>query len=361
MKSYLARYRKLSVHGPSAPKSSRVVVLSSAFVENHYWYQIEVEGYSLAKELESTGYDTQVLNFAPRERSFRRAKVQDDASFIDSVCRLLPKFFDHLTERYQEIHFIGHSYGVTQLLAFFAGCRLNQVRGKRVVFDPELAKLRQTPLSSFVSLGGLFKLDWSKTSLAKLSQKTGESLWLLQTMHHLAPLLPTRFIQRLSPILSMAGFRSLATPGGTMLLRLASRLMSPLGLNPVYQATQVNYQALCKALAYGSNDETMESVRTILGLFNRLEHQPPLGSPALNQFTDALSHIEVPIRLVQGSIDKITPCHINHKWGYERVSSPQKSFVELEGVGHQDMLVGQKAESVHQQTIDWIKKHSKRP
>jgi len=75
------------------------------------------------------------------------------------------------------------------------------------------------------------------------------------------------------------------------------------------------------------------------------------GSYDLKRFT-------APILFVAGDKDKLAPPSAV-KYAYENVSSKDKEYIELEGYGHCDMIIGKNAkEEVYEPIYEWLSEHA---
>ncbi|HEC88147.1 MAG TPA: hypothetical protein ENI52_02400, partial [Thermoplasmata archaeon] len=74
------------------------------------------------------------------------------------------------------------------------------------------------------------------------------------------------------------------------------------------------------------------------------------GSYDLKRFT-------APILFVAGDKDKLAPPSAV-KYAYENVSSKDKEYIELEGYGHCDKIIGKNApDEVYKSIYEWLVEH----
>ncbi len=348
--SYPGQFRHLRVDSYRIhPSPTSAVVMTTAFIENGYWYQIEKKGYSLAKRIAQEGFDVYVLSFVMAKQGRKATVSVQDASFAEMVCQQLPKFHRRLLPQYQHIHYVGHSFGVTILMAFLLGYIKNA--DGEFMPDAEHAKQNTLQVRSCVSIAGLFKLKWPRR--AKLPSADALRTWIYPLLDRVTAQLALTKIQPFvnalpTRQLSLVRFLPTVAPVGVFL-----RFLEAVGLTPSFHFANSDPEALHLALTRGSSDESLESVMTVLNLHPRYERMAS-RKRALSHFTEDLAHFQLPILFLQGDLDQITHPQTIRTYGFERVSSPDKQFVILKNTGHQDILTAKNPEKLFLELKTWL-------
>ncbi len=361
--TYPGSYRDLRVDTYSSQSSiKRAVVMTTAFIENGYWYQIEKKGYSLAKRIAQEGFDVYVLSFVLKEK-WPAHKIPQDASFSEMVCEHLPNLHRQLAAQYQDIHYIGHSFGVTVLLAYLMGYRKNP-KGEWMP-DAKDAEQNANKVRSFVSLAGLFQLQWPKRSL--FPDPTAFKTWIYPLLSYTAAQLPSLakipWEQRL-PTSKLSATRHWPVSAVTLGML---KCLEAIGLMPSFHFANADMEALRLAMSEGSSDESMELFRTVLGLHpnarplvsntakrGRAPSNKKAAHAALHNFCEDLRHIHTPILFIQGELDQITHPQTIQRYGFDRVQSVDKTFTILKNTGHQDMLAAKNPEKLFVELKNWL-------
>lgn len=330
-------------------RPSRVVIMTTAFIENGYWYQIEKKGYSLAKRIAQEGYDVYVLSFQLNEERLNKGPLPPDASFTEIVTLHLPKFHQQISEQYSEIHYVGHSYGVTILLAFLLGYQKSMV-GE---FAPHEKAVKDNTrnVKSFISIAGLFKLTWPEAS--KMTSFDILRTWPYPVLDKAAriPFAKAKFPFSLFPIKRFSPWlRYLPT---YYPVSLALRFYENLGLLPSFHFANADLKALIMALSNGTSDESLETFLTVLNLHPQFDEKETRRQ-ALSHFTEDLEQWKIPICFIQGELDQITHPDIIHQYGYTRIPASKKSFTSLKNTGHQDILTARNPELLFHEIRGWL-------
>ncbi|MBI2602964.1 MAG: hypothetical protein HYW48_07905 [Deltaproteobacteria bacterium] len=331
------------------PPSTGAVIMATAFIENGYWYQIEKKGYSLARNVAQEGFDVYVLSFEPNLARLKKKHLPPDTSFRDIVCDLLPHFHKSVAETYQTIHYVGHSYGVTLLLAFLLGYE-KQDAGFRPI--EKKAHENQDKVRSFTSVAGLFKLAWPDTM--PLLYEEGLRALSYPTMRGLLKVIPFAGLKRWTPIVPTSQFAWLRFAPSAWPMQRLLRIVEKAGMTPSFHFSNVDFEALQLGLSKGSSDETWESFLTILGLVPEGERIRSVRSNALKTFTEDLRAFSLPILFLQGEYDQITHLDTIRKYGFEAVGSSVKNFVNLKNTGHQDIMASRHPHVLFREVRNWL-------
>lgn len=337
-------YRNLQVKALLHPQpNNKAVVIANAFIENPKWYFTTPKSKSIPIQLFNTGHDVYFLNFVPVKKRLAKASESVDMSFEDIVYKLLPRFHRNLVADYQSIHYVGHSYGVTLLMAFLLGFERQNFGA--FGYNEHRSKAHQENVVSFVSLAGLFKLSWPEDSLHY-------DPFVSQLLHLAVRYGPFDHVQKLMPLLPLSKLKYLEPFVDNWFVR--GTLKGLAEINPVFNPHNAKLDQLLKAICTGSNDESLESLQTIFALYNTKEKLTSRTGKALKEFTEQLTHFDLPICFIQGEKDFMTPPEVIKEFGFEKVSSTHKEWCTLDKTGHQDLLVAQNPQMICNPLKNWI-------
>ena len=328
---------------------SRAIVMATAFIENGYWFQIEKQAYSLAERIAQEGFDVHVLSFELDASILKRqADLPSDASFTEIVCKHLPDYHEDLSEHYQEIHYLGHSYGVTMLAAFLLGY---ERRPDGSFFtDADLARRNSRNVKSLISLAGLWKLTWPYPT--SFFSREGLRSSVYPVLEKCAQLPIERFVGALPVFPTGLLSYSKYMPTNALAMGVLSGLEA-VGLMPSFRFQNADAEALRLALSKGTGDESVETFLTVLNLHPRFDGIET-RTRALSHFTEDLGEWKLPILFVQGACDQVTHPAVIRRYGYERIPIHKKSWVLLKNTGHQDMLTAKDADFLFAKLKRWL-------
>ena len=352
--------RSLYVDRFDFPKNQKVCVLANGFIENGHWYQVKINGKSFCDFLNKLGYDVHVLSFYPQKLLFESKSQSTDISFSKIVCKLLPAYHERLAQKYKHIHYLGHSYGATLLLAFLMGYEPtdNPMNKSNFAANKNLAKQNQTNVLSFTSLSGFYGLNWdffetnyfSPINLIKSFGLNRKKLTfegtiikpIIRKLPNVVPYLPTDFFYAIK-------YFPLKNSVGEILSKLVPQTMVPF----IYRKN-VDVKAFTEAITYGSYRESWETLDTMLSIEKKRNFAKPWKSNALRSFNKDLGNLRLPSLFVQGEKDIITPVNIIEKRAYERIGSRKKEFITLKETGHQDILTPKDPRPLQQILGNWL-------
>lgn len=342
------------------PKNKKVCVLANGFIENAHWYQVKINGRSLCEFLSSLGYDVHALSFYPQKLLFESKNLSTDVSFSKIVCKLLPAYHERLTQKYDDIHYIGHSYGATLILAFLMGYDPvdKPINKSSFAANKSLAKRHQQHVKSYTSLSGFFGLNWdffetnyfSPINLIKSFGLNRRKLTfegviikpMIRKLPNVVPYLPTDFFYAIK-------YFPLKNSVGQILNKIVPQPMVPF----IYRKN-VDIKAFTEAITYGSYRESWETLDTMLSIEKKRNFAKPWKSNALRSFNKDLKNMRLPSLFVQGDKDIITPVSIIEKRAYELIGSREKDFITLKNTGHQDILTPKDLGPLQQILGNWL-------
>ena len=352
--------RSLYVDRFDLPDNKKVCVLANGFIENGHWYQVKVNGRSLCDFLNSLGYDVHVLSFYPQKLLFESKSLSTDISFSKIVCKLLPAYHQRLVDHYEHIHYMGHSYGATLILAFLMGYEpIDKPMNKsNFASSKSLAKRHQEHVVSFTSLSGFYGLNWdffetNYVSPLNLIRSLGfnrrkltfEGLIIkpiIRKLPNVVPYLPTDYLHAIK-------YFPLRYRVGQILNKLVPQTLVPF----VYRKN-VDVKAFTEAITYGSYRESWETLDTMLSIEKKRKFSKPWMSNALRTFNKDLKNMSLPSLFVQGDKDFITPVDIIEKRAFDLIGSKKKEFITLKNTGHQDILTPRDPGPLQQVLGNWL-------
>lgn len=315
-------------------KTKKAIVLVTAYIENGFWFQVKVGKNSFQEFLSELGFDVYILSFIPKVEKFQNSPFIKDVSFEDIVLRHLPNFHTQIAEKYEDIHYITHSYGSTLTTCFLLGYTN---KNDTYQIHAEKAKLAQKNVKSFISIAGVYKVilpDWIKIIMQKLLST------LLKLKIHYMPLKQLNALENLPYLEEILSITKLLPPE----------------YNPLLNPRNVNMKSFLQAvLGGGSSNETVEATITLSGLFeNWHPKNSTLKSHALENFSENLNEFHLPTLIMVGNKDTATTPHANKEFGYDLIRSEQKKFVILENYGHQDIMVAKNPTILRGHVEDWL-------
>jgi len=289
----LHRYR------PAQLAYAEPVLLTHGFIENRRVWDLDAD-HSLARVLVDAGFDVWTLDLRGSGASAGEGWTFDIDDFIQ---RDAPAAVDYVlaTTGAPQLFFCGHSLGGLVVYGYCETEGASKVRGG--------------------------------VTLAGAGQMTGG--WSLQLMLvnffavlglGLGPILPADLPFPPSAILEAAlGSNDAAWNA------LGALLDSPLG-QPFWDAGNMTPALVTALLRDALSDTSMNVVKQFLAW----------AKGGAFSYREELPRVDVPLLVVAGANDLVVP-PANVRYCFERVSSADKTYLELEGFGHEDLCVGARA------------------
>jgi pimeloyl-ACP methyl ester carboxylesterase len=302
----LHRYR------PAQVAYSEPVLLTHGFIESRRVWDLDAD-HSLARVLVDAGFEVWTLDLRGSGASAGDGWAFDIDDFIQ---RDAPAAVDYVlaTSGAPQLFFCGHSLGGLVVYGYCETEGASKVRGG--------------------------------VTLAGAGQMTGG--WSLQLMLvnffallglGLGPILPADLPFPPSAILEAALGENDAAWNA-----IGSMLDSPLG-QPFWDAGNMTPALVTALLRDALSDTSMNVVKQFLAW----------AKGGAFPYREQLPQVEVPLLVVAGANDLVVP-PANVQYCFNRVSSADKTYLELEGFGHEDLCVGARAPSELFPVIrEWIR------
>lgn len=245
----------------------------------------------------------------------------------------------------RKVFWIGHSMGGHILYMYLQGVRFE---GGRVVSDPELVRTRHEKLLGGLTIGSPPGFSYSRGDPYYIAFKSRPGTAVLNFLNQ-------QMLQK-----EIQSPRISGPAAGTG--RLGPRLTMALSRSPLviftYCRRNTDKDTTTSLAKWGTGDASAGMyVQLFSSLLDErfLEH-PGRGEPGtLYDYTAGMGLLELPILFLTGSEDFANP-HTIRRLGYEAVSSPVKEYVNLEGYGHTDLLMGKTvASDVYPRIVEWIR------
>ena len=302
--------------------TKKALILVTAFIENGLWFQIKVGAQSFREFLSGLGFDVYILSFIPEMEQFIQNPYEKDVSFHEIVFTHFPNFHTRISNKYEEIHYITHSYGSTLTTCFL----LNSTSVQKNV-------------KSFISIAGVYKL--AMPHFMRLILEKFLTYMLSRSFHYL-PMNNLKPLQKI-PYLSEGVDRIL-------------KIFPINQINPIFNANNVDSKAFLQALTGGgSSNETVEAAVTLFGLLTNWQPKNnELKSVALIDFSQNLGKFNYPILMLVGEKDVLTTPKNCQEYGYNLVKSERKKLIILPNTGHQDVMAPRDPSLLRNHIRDWL-------
>lgn len=246
-----------------------------------------------------------------------------------------------------KVVWVGHSMGGHILYMYLQGVRFE---GGRVVSDPGLVRSHHRKLLGGVTLGSPPGFAYRRGEPYHTAFKSATGTALLGFMNR--QMLRKEVTSPRIPCLADAVDFLEGHP------RLAMALSrSPLA-SLTYCRRNTDKDATTSLVKWGTGPVSAGMYVQLLSsvLEERFREHPGRGEPGeLYDYTAGMALVELPIMFLTGTEDFANPRTIR-RLGYEAVSSQVKEYVNLEGYGHTDLLMGKGAVAeVYPRINAWIR------
>jgi len=326
------------------------VLLCHGFSGNGFDFDIPREKRNLAVYLAGEGYDVWISSF---RGCGREPYISDGGDWRHSIDHLAiydaPTLVDGIIKTTGRKPFwIGHSMGGEVLYMYLQGVRFED--GVRVVSDPQLAKAHRESLVGGVTIGSPPAFWWARPHpLYRITESRVIKAVLKAGIRMM------RRREETSPRVYGIGGRKRLFRDHPRLIMAVSR--SPYGAVAYYRPN-TDKETTTSLGRWGTDDVSAGMwVQLLEGLLNGDLHQYlPAGSNVdPYDYTEHMHLVSLPILFLTGNRDFANPAAIK-RFGYERVKSDMKKFVDLSGYGHTDLAMGRNVEKeVFPLLSDWIK------
>ncbi|NUN12179.1 MAG: alpha/beta fold hydrolase [Myxococcales bacterium] len=283
-------------------------------------YNVDAPGkYSLARYLHQRGFDTWVLELRGAGNSRRRVgrlhrkTVTYDWNFDDHVHHDVPATLRLVRAEtgHEDVHWVGHSMGGMVGYAFLTVAAQHHLRSLTAIGSPTFSGMRSNYLDWAVHLRGLLKI------LDRLPYRTS--------------------LRMLSPVV--------------VLLRkqLTDLFANPENLDP-WLMQQLIFLAL--------SDLPTSLMRQFLDWYVAHDFRGWYGT---HSYKENMQNIHVPVHIIAGSMDKLTPPH-DLRYVYDHLASSDKQFTlfgkergHTTDYGHVDLVLGKRApDEVFPEVANWL-------
>lgn len=241
---------------------------------------------------------------------------------------------------------LGHSMGGMVLYMYLQGATFKEIDGERIfAADPDLARERNQNIAAGIAIGSPPAFYWDKGGFFGMLSHSGVMRTALKALHNL-----TGGLHEISPHLRM----------GTPMARMAwsfPRLTAVfVNLTPtgwvLYNWDNVEPDVAISLLRWGGDDVSSRMAQQ--GLY-AIIHTDLRSYDRSHSYTENMHRITAPFFFVTGSEDAANPDTIK-RYGYERISSREKEYVNFPVYGHTDLVMGKGVEeTVYPAIIDWLR------
>lgn len=301
------------------PQQSPVVLCHGLGVNR---YNMDAPGRnSLAKYIASQGYDTWVVELRGAGRSYRptrwlkRRRVTYDWNFDDYVHHDVPAIVTTIMKRTgsRDVHWVGHSMGGMVGYAFLTYAEQHHLRSLVTIASPTFSGLRTPWVDGLINFKGILKV------LRRVPQR--QAVWLN------------------APLLAVAS-------------QYVDFLANPANMDPLFAARLLPLAA-----------ENMSSA-LLTQFLDWYRSQDFRGSYGTHSYKANLRDIAVPVYILAGSVDRLSPPD-DIRYVYDHLASEDKQLT-LCGVetgfsidyGHVDLVVGRRApDEIFPLVASWLATH----
>lgn len=325
------------------------VLLCHGFGGNGHSMDLPREGRNIAVHLAREGFDVWVSSFrgcgnGPYEsecdgwhHSIDDLAIYDADALVNGVSEATGK----------RLFYIGHSMGGEVLYMYMQGAAYED---GHVVSDPGLVRERHEKLQGGITLGSppAFWYPPGNPYFFAFGSKPGRAVLRL---------IMNEMLRRevTSPKIAKPGGSKVDFSRYPRLLMLVSR--SPFVIS-VYARKNTDKQASTSLLKYGSADTSAGmNVQMMQGMIEDefLEHPGHAEPGKQYSYTAGMDKISLPMFFITGTYDFVNAEAIR-RFGYERVASEKKRYMNLEGYGHTDLLMGRNVTTdVFGEIVDWMR------
>lgn len=313
----LALYR----YQPSSPKAGQSpVVLCHGLGANRF--NMDAPGrYSLARAIAARGFDTWVLELRGAGQSHRRSlvplrrRVTFDWNFDDYVHHDVPAVVAHVRRATgsESVHWVGHSMGGMVGYAFLTLADQHHIRSLVAIGSPAFSGIQSPYLDAIIPFHPLLRVV-DHLPYAKAARAAAPTMAVI-----------TQFV--------------------------------PLFGNPDNMDPWLTYRMLRTALS----DMSSGLLRQFLDWYRSQDFRGWYGT---HSYKSNLRDIRVPVVVLAGSVDKLTPPH-DLQYIFDQLSSVDKRFVLVgrnqgfsADYGHVDLVLGRRApDEIFPLIADWLEGH----
>jgi pimeloyl-ACP methyl ester carboxylesterase len=326
------------------------ILLCHGFSGNGFEFDIPREKRNMAVYLAREGHDVWISSF---RGCGREPYVSDGGDWRHSIDHLAiydaPTLVDGIIKATGKRPFwIGHSMGGEVLYMYLQGVRFED--GVQVVSDPKLVESHHKNLVGGVTIGSPPAFWWAKPHPLHRVTESGAAKIILKACIRLM-----RGREKTSP-------RVYGVGGPKKRLRDHPRLIMAISRSPygaiAYRRSNTDKETTTSLGKWGTDDVSAGMwVQLLDALLNGdlRQHLPEDSVVEPYNYTEQMHLLSLPILFLTGDRDFANPAAIK-RFGFERIGSDMKKFVDLAGYGHTDLVMGRHVErDVYRLVSDWIK------
>jgi pimeloyl-ACP methyl ester carboxylesterase len=328
-------------------EGAQPIILAHGFLGNGLEFDLPRRDRNLAVYLARMGYDVWVSSFRGCGREPNICQCRGWLHSIDHLAAYdIPALIEGVTLRTgSKPAWLGHSMGGLTLYMYLQGATFRVV-GEDDTFaaDPEVAKERNQGIAAAIAIGSPPAFYWAKGGFFGLLTHSRTMRAALKALHRL-----TGLIQDINPHVR----------AGEPMARLAARFprLTAVLINHqptgwvLYNWDNVEPEVAMSLLRWGGDDVSMRM--TMQGL-HAIINTDISSYDRSHNYTENMHRITVPFLFVTGSEDAANPATIQ-VYGYDRVSSEEKKYVNFPYFGHTDLVMGKDVQhKVYPVISDWL-------
>lgn len=305
-------------------------------------------GHNLAVHLARQGYDVWVSSWRGCGHAPYNSECDSwDHTIDDLAVYDAPALVDGIAEATgKKVFWIGHSMGGHILYMYLQGVRFDD---GHVISDPELVREHHGKLAGGVTIGSPPGFSYSKGDPFYVAFKSRPGTAFLNLARQ-------AMLQKeiTDPCVTRIG-------GEDGLARMNPRLVMAMSRNPLltftYCRANTDKETSTSLAKWGMGDV---SAGMYVQLFSSmlderfLEHPGRSAPESQYDYTAGMGMISLPIFFLTGTEDFANP-HTIRRLGFEQVSSTTREYVNMEGYGHTDLIMGRNVSSeVYPMICEWL-------
>ena len=330
-------------------EGAQPIILAHGFLANGYEFDIPRKDRNLATYLARKGYDVWISSFRGNGREPYNSKAVRWGHSMDHLAAFdVPALIKGVKKSTgKRPVWIGHSMGGMVIYMYLQGASFNKDAGN-IVFsaDEALAKKRNRELATVIAIGSPPIFYWERGGFFGALSNS----WIINNM-----------LQGLDELLdNLHGTMpriSIGVPTAQLVLRYPRLMLVLTNHTPagwvVFNPENVEPEVAMSLLYWAGDDVSSRMAQQgIRALVNR-DFRSYDGSYS---YTENMDRITVPFLFITGSKDAANANNIK-RYGYEKVSSKKKDYVNLPGFGHTDLVMGKDVqEKVYPIITTWLDK-----
>jgi len=329
------------------------VLFCHGFDGNGFEFDLPREGKNMAVYFARLGYDVWISSFrgcgmepyiseCDWQHSIDDLAIYDATALVDGV----------IAETGKKPFWIGHSMGGMILYMYLQGVRFD---GEDIVVsDPALVADRNTKLSGGIAIASPPAMWWPRHHPFQVITESslGRSLFG-------ASILAMRLRGRFAPHVHIGKGIKAAVFNRPRAIKFLSR--SPIGIM-LYCRRNTDAETSTSLVKWGGDDVSarmyIQLVDAIWNI-NFRQYFPLIFKREPYDYTMNMPLITLPMLYVTGDKDFANYVGIK-RYGYDRISSSEKGFVNFPGYGHTDLVMGRNVEEeVYPVILDWMREVEK--